>query len=334
MRYNKARIKCLLGLSGGKMARRQNDDLLIEDELAAAFLNDVSEIKNLPIKIVAFDIPEGANYTARLEVLLQSKDYAKETPVDKEHTALITFTTGSSGTPKGADRSHRFLAAQHYALNRHLPYGAEDRDLPVFPIFSLNNLAAGVETVIPAIDVGQPGPNDGKILYAQLKSANVTCTTLSPSLFNGLSAFCLENNLNLNFLKRIVTGGAPISRDDIERMKREAEVNAESDKIERENAEKLNSADSLVFQTEKFVSENADKLSTDDKASLDEKIQNLKTAFTEKRVADLDNLSTELNNVLHPITSKMYESQSQPEQDNTSTSSSNTEDVEYEEVTK
>jgi HSP20 family protein len=40
MRYNKARIKCLLGLSGGKMARRQNDDLLIEDELAAAFLND------------------------------------------------------------------------------------------------------------------------------------------------------------------------------------------------------------------------------------------------------------------------------------------------------
>ena len=129
-----------------------------------------------------------------------------------------------------------------------------------------------------------------------------------------------------------IEGSGQLSKDDIERMKREAEVNAESDKIERENAEKLNSADSLVFQTEKFVSENADKLSTDDKASLDEKIQNLKTAFTEKRVADLDNLSTELNNVLHPITSKMYESQSQPEQDNTSTSSGNTEDVEYEEV--
>jgi molecular chaperone DnaK len=128
-----------------------------------------------------------------------------------------------------------------------------------------------------------------------------------------------------------IEGSGQLSKDDIERMKREAEVNAESDKTEKENAEKLNSADSLVFQTEKFVRENADKLSTDDKASLDEKIQKLKTAFTEKRVADLDNLSTELNNVLHPITSKMYESQSQPEQDNTSTSS-NTEDVEYEEV--
>ena len=196
---------------------------MISAHRAFEYLNDVKEIKELPIKIVAFDVPDGVNYTARLEVLLQSKEYAKETAVDKEHTALITFTTGSSGTPKGADRSHRFLAAQHYALNRHLPYTADDKDLPVFPIFSLNNLAAGVETIIPAIDVGQPSPLDGKILYAQLKSANVTCTTLSPSLFNGLSAFCLENNLNLNFLKRIVTGGAPISRDDIERMKKVAE---------------------------------------------------------------------------------------------------------------
>lgn len=200
-----------------------NPVAMISAHRAFQYLNEVSEIKNLPIKIVAFDIPEGEKYTARLETLLQSKEYSKETPVDKEHTALITFTTGSSGTPKGADRSHRFLAAQHYALNRHLPYKTEDKDLPVFPIFSLNNLAAGVETVIPAIDVGLPSPNDGKILYAQLKSANVTCTTLSPSLFNGLSAFCLENNLNLNFLKRIVTGGAPISRDDIERMKKVAE---------------------------------------------------------------------------------------------------------------
>ena len=129
-----------------------------------------------------------------------------------------------------------------------------------------------------------------------------------------------------------IEGSGQLSKDDIERMKREAEVNAEADKTEKENAEKLNSADSLVFQTEKFVRENSDKLSTDDKASLEEKIQNLKTAFTEKRVADLDTLSTELNNVLHPITSKMYENQSEPQQDNGSNSSSDVEDVEYEEV--
>jgi molecular chaperone DnaK len=131
-----------------------------------------------------------------------------------------------------------------------------------------------------------------------------------------------------------IEGSGQLSKDDIERMKREAEVNAEADKTEKENAEKLNSADSLVFQTEKFVRENSDKISTDDRASLEEKIQNLKTAFSEKRVADLDNLSTELNNVLHPITSKMYE-QKQSESDQgqgSATSNSDTEDVEYEEV--
>ena len=131
-----------------------------------------------------------------------------------------------------------------------------------------------------------------------------------------------------------IEGSGQLSKDDIERMKREAEVNAEADKTEKENAEKLNSADSLVFQTEKFVRENSDKISTDDRASLEEKIQNLKTAFSEKRVADLDNLSTELNNVLHPITSKMYE-QNQSESDQgqgSATSNSDTEDVEYEEV--
>ncbi len=98
--------------------------------------------------------------------------------------------------------------------------------MPVFPIFSLNNLAAGVETIIPAIDVGAPTPNDGALLYLQMKAAKVTCTTLSPSLFNSLSAFCKTNNIQLDFLKRVVTGGAPISKDDVKRM-REVAQNAE-----------------------------------------------------------------------------------------------------------
>lgn len=195
---------------------------MISAHKAYMYLGDIEEIKNIPIKIVALDVPEGTTYTARLEELLQGKDYSGPTAVEKEHTALITFTTGSSGTPKGADRSHRFLAAQHYALNRHLPYEKTDLDLPVFPIFSLNNLAAGVETIIPAIDVGTPSDKDSLILYAQMKSIGVTCTTLSPSLFNNLSQFCLDHNLKLDFLKRVVTGGAPISRDDVERMKKVA----------------------------------------------------------------------------------------------------------------
>lgn len=203
----------------GVSAKVANPKAMISADRAFMYLADVPEIAAIPIKIVAGEVTSPIPYNARLEVLLQGKTPSLIAPVEKEHTALITFTTGSSGTPKGADRSHRFLAAQHYALNRHLPYDEGDKDLPVFPIFSLNNLAAGVETIIPAIDVGSPQPTDAKVLYVQMKSAGVTCTTLSPSLFNALSSFCIENKLDLNFLKRVVTGGAPISRDDVARMK-------------------------------------------------------------------------------------------------------------------
>jgi acyl-CoA synthetase (AMP-forming)/AMP-acid ligase II len=203
----------------GVSAKVAGPKAMISADRAFAYLADVPEISSIPIKIVAGEVTSQINYSAKLEVLLQGKTTLPIELVEKEHTALITFTTGSSGTPKGADRSHRFLAAQHYALNRHLPYADGDKDLPVFPIFSLNNLAAGVETIIPAIDVGAPAATDALVLYVQMKSAGVTCTTLSPSLFNALATFCIEKNLNLDFLKRVVTGGAPISRSDVARMK-------------------------------------------------------------------------------------------------------------------
>lgn len=189
---------------------------MVSVEQAYQYMNDVAQIQSIPLKIVVG--PATGDYSARLEALMQTPELADPVAVEREHTALVTFTTGSSGTPKGANRTHRFLAAQHYALNRHLPYNPEDADLPVFPIFSLNNLAAGVKTVIPAIDVGTPNEHDPLILIAQMKSTNTTCTTLSPSLLNAVSAFCLKHNLTLPFLRRIITGGAPVSKDDLIRI--------------------------------------------------------------------------------------------------------------------
>lgn len=192
--------------------------MIISVEQAFQYLKEVPEISKIPLKIVAG--PTEGQYTARLEALMQTPEKCETEAVESEHTALVTFTTGSSGTPKGANRTHRFLAAQHYALNRHLPYQESDADLPVFPIFSLNNLAAGVKTVIPAIDVGAPANHDAAVLIAQMKSTQTTCTTLSPSLLNAVSAFCLQNKIELTFLRRIITGGAPVSKDDVVKIKK------------------------------------------------------------------------------------------------------------------
>lgn len=201
----------------GQSAEVVSPKMIISVEKAFTYLGEVPQIASIPLKVVAG--PHQGKYSAILEQLMQSMERSEPVAVEKEHTALVTFTTGSSGTPKGADRGHRFLAAQHYALNRHLPYKADDVDLPVFPIFSLNNLAAGVKTVIPAIDVGVPNDNDPLILFTQMKHQGVTCTTLSPSLFNALSAWCKKTGNDLAFLRRIVTGGAPVSNDDVANMK-------------------------------------------------------------------------------------------------------------------
>ncbi len=193
---------------------------IISFEKAYDFCAEIPELNNIPIKICVG--PHSKNYSASLEKLCETQRTASVAAVEQEDTALITFTTGSSGTPKGANRTHRFLAAQHYALHECIPYQPGDVDLPVFPIFSLNNLASGVSTVIPAFDIGVPGDNDPLILLSQINSCNVTCTTLSPSLFNRLSEFCLKKGIKLQNLRRVVTGGAPVSRDNVINMQKVA----------------------------------------------------------------------------------------------------------------
>lgn len=142
----------------------------------------------------------------------------KIVPVEQNDTALITYTTGSSGTPKGANRTHRFLAAQHYALKRLFPYSSNDIDLPVFPVFTLNNIASGISTVIPAIDISKPTQKDSQTLFFQIKECGVNSMTLAPSSFRNLATYCIAKNILLNKISRVLTGGAPISETDILRF--------------------------------------------------------------------------------------------------------------------
>jgi acyl-CoA synthetase (AMP-forming)/AMP-acid ligase II len=146
--------------------------------------------------------------------LFKSKE-ASIAAVEPDATALITFTTGSTGKPKGANRTHRFLFAQHNALSKIIPYRSTDIDMPAFPIFSLNNLASGVTTVLPAIDLSAPSERDGEILASQIIHENINCTTLSPSMLVGLCRFAEKSQIKLPGLTRVVTGGAPISKDDV-----------------------------------------------------------------------------------------------------------------------
>ena len=98
-----------------------------------------------------------------------------------------------------------------------------------------------------------------------------------------------------------------LSDEDIERMKKEAEEHAESDKKEKEKADKLNQADSFIFSIDKSREDLKDKISDDENKSIDEVISKLKTAINEKKYDDVDAFMKELQEKWYPIAQKAYQ---------------------------
>src|SRR6185436_1401259 len=120
--------------------------------------------------------------------------------------ALVTWTTGSSGPPKAVHRTHSILIAQHERLAEAFPPHEGDIDLCTFPIFALNNLALGVTTVIPPIDLRRVDAADPHVVSAVAKECGVTTATASPPLFDALARVD-----DRPCFRRILTGGAPVS---------------------------------------------------------------------------------------------------------------------------
>ncbi|MCE2776899.1 MAG: molecular chaperone DnaK [Algoriphagus sp.] len=138
-----------------------------------------------------------------------------------------------------------------------------------------------------------------------------------------------------------IEASSGLSQDDIERMKREAELNASADKAEKETIEKLNQADSLIFQTEKQLKEYGDKLSDGNKANITSAVEALKSAHGSKNMEGIDAAMANLNSAWEAASSEMY-AQSQgegagagPEAGaSNSTTGDGVSDVDYEEVSE
>ncbi|MGE0128394.1 MAG: AMP-binding protein [Blastocatellales bacterium] len=127
-----------------------------------------------------------------------------------DHAALLTFTSGSTGEPKAALRTHGFLLAQHRAIERSLALAAGEIDLTTLPIFALANLASGVTSVIPHADLRFPGAIDPSPLMRQIRAHRPATTAASPALLERLADHCLKSGERLDSFKRIYTGGAPV----------------------------------------------------------------------------------------------------------------------------
>ena len=104
-----------------------------------------------------------------------------------------------------------------------------------------------------------------------------------------------------------IEASSGLSKEEIERMKAEAEHNAENDRKERERIDKLNQADSVIFTTENFLKDNGDKIPANQKPAIEEALKKLKDAHNIKDITAIDSAINNLNSVMQAASAQMYQ---------------------------
>ncbi|MCX7549820.1 molecular chaperone DnaK [Xanthomarina sp. F2636L] len=141
-----------------------------------------------------------------------------------------------------------------------------------------------------------------------------------------------------------IEASSGLTEEEIQKMKQDAEANAEADKVAKEKADKLNAADAMIFQTESQLKEFGEKLSDDKKKPIEEALEELKKAYETKDLAVIDPALEKINEAWKVASEEMYKAQAEtqggpeaggPEANAGGTDAnegSDVEDVDFEEV--
>jgi len=128
-----------------------------------------------------------------------------------------------------------------------------------------------------------------------------------------------------------IESGSSLSEEEIDRMKKEAEANADEDNKKKEEVEKINEADAMIFQTEKQLKEYDEKLDDDSKKDLSEILERLKKSMENKELSLIDEIMEEINNKWKEVSTQLYDD-TVTEEDVPKSEDPDTTDVEFEEV--
>ena len=138
-----------------------------------------------------------------------------------------------------------------------------------------------------------------------------------------------------------IEASSGLTEEEIEKMKKDAEANADADKKVKEEVDKLNSADQMIFQTEKQLKEFGDKLSDDKKKPIESSLEDLKKAHESKDLDKIDEALNTINEAWKNASEEMYKAQAdgsaQPGAENPTAESKkdskdDVQDVDFEEV--
>jgi len=110
-----------------------------------------------------------------------------------------------------------------------------------------------------------------------------------------------------------IEASSGLTEEEIEKMKKEAEANADADQKAKEEVDKLNSADQMIFQTEKQLKDFGDKLSDDKKSPIEAALEDLKKAHESKDLDKIDESLNTINEAWKNASEEMYKAQAEGE---------------------
>lgn len=172
------------------------------------------DIRDIPLHITLGYLP----FTDNLYNYYDSHKFlAENTIVQDEDPALITFTSGSTGNPKVAVRTHEFLLKQYEVLSKNMDFSFGKTDISTLPVFVLANLAAGMHSVIPQVNLLKPSLVEGDKLLKDIVKYRATRFGGSPVLVKKILPFISKNTET--HLTHVYMGGGPVYPKDIKHVK-------------------------------------------------------------------------------------------------------------------
>jgi molecular chaperone DnaK len=124
-----------------------------------------------------------------------------------------------------------------------------------------------------------------------------------------------------------ITGGSGLSKEEVERMMKDAESHAEEDKARREEADVRNGAEGLVYQTEKFLKDNAEKIPAEGKANVEQPLATLKKALEGTDIPSIKTAMEALAEASQAVGAAMYQEQAANAEASNENAANNGEDI-------
>jgi olefin beta-lactone synthetase len=140
-------------------------------------------------------------------------------PREADDPALVAFTSGGTGRPKGVIFTNRMLTEQLAVFRGQFGFRGGEQDLPLLPVFSLFTAALGVGSIFPPLDPSRPLSLVPKQIIRVMRDLGNQTSFGSPTLWTKLAEYCRQTGESLPQLRRVFMAGAPVSQATLDLVK-------------------------------------------------------------------------------------------------------------------